>query len=88
MCYRKHENLKAAQCASLITGKTIYQIIIPQTEKFLIETKLKNFAAIDIEFVMPSVESLGMVTRIIFHTFHTANIFHKNCVKLVPIDPL
>jgi hypothetical protein len=45
MCYRKHENLKAAQCASLVTGKTIYQIIIPQTEKFLIETKLKNFAA-------------------------------------------
>ncbi len=47
-----------------------------------------NVPAIDIEFVMPSVESLGMVTPIIFHTFHTANIFHKNCVKLVPIDPL
>jgi hypothetical protein len=45
MCYRKHENLKVAQCATLVTDKTIYQIIIPQTEKFLTETKLKNFAA-------------------------------------------
>jgi len=45
MCYRKHDNLKVAQCASLETGKTIYQIIVPHTEKFLTETKLKNFAA-------------------------------------------
>ncbi len=45
MCCRKHDNLKVAQCASLEAGKTIYQIIIPHTEKFLTETKLKNFAA-------------------------------------------
>ncbi len=45
MCYRKHENLKVAQCATLETGKTIYQIIILHAKKFLIEIKLKNFAA-------------------------------------------
>jgi len=47
-----------------------------------------NVPVIDIEFVMPSLENLGHVSHIIFHTFHTANIFHKICVKLVPIDPL
>jgi hypothetical protein len=45
MCYRKHENLKVAQCATLETGKTIYQIIIPHAEKLITKTKLKNFVA-------------------------------------------
>jgi len=40
-----------------------------------------NVPVIDIEFVMPSFESLDHVSHIIFHTFHTANIFHKICVK-------